>query len=66
MRLPAADITDVNLCTERTDAAEGAKRVTVIHTRDRMPDAVRCAIDQDCNFVLNAPGFCSIDFVRRD
>jgi quercetin dioxygenase-like cupin family protein len=31
-----------------------------------MPHAVRCATDQECKFVLSAPGLFSIDFVRMD
>ena len=38
MRFPAADITDVDICTERTDVATGGKRVIVIHARDRWVD----------------------------
>lgn len=31
-----------------------------------MPHAVRCATDQECKFVLGAPGRFTIDFVRMD
>ena len=38
MRFPAADVTDVDICTERTDTSTGAKRVIVVHARDRWVD----------------------------
>jgi quercetin dioxygenase-like cupin family protein len=31
-----------------------------------MPHAVRCATEQECKFVLGAPGRFAIDFVRMD
>ena len=31
-----------------------------------MPHAVRCATEQECKFVLSAPGLFSINFVRMD
>lgn len=38
MSFPSPDITEVDLCSERTDRASGAKVTQVIHARDRWLD----------------------------